>query len=86
MIEWLRNRFSSLLTVLFIITVLAFTVFGGIIGEFFEDVLYKRHGGLIGVILGLVIGLLVGIVTYGFSATIVHMSESTDAILKKLDK
>lgn len=83
MIEWLRNRFSSFVSFLFAITVIAFTIVGAIIGNLWgrgtsNEILIA----IIGASIGFIIGLIVGIGTYGFCATVIHISESTDSLLE----
>ena len=81
MIEWLRNKFSSVVEVVFVLAVIAITIAGGVAGYSAADVL----GCVIGLILGLLLGILSGILTFGFVATLIHISDTNDVIAKKLE-
>ena len=51
-------------------------------GEWFES--YSGFGCCVGLVLGLLFGFISGIIIYGFCATIIHISDSTDSIFLKL--
>ncbi len=83
MIKWLRDKFASMITFFFVLSVILSTVSGGIGGfavgksfGYFND--YSGIGCIIGLIIGCFLGIICGILTFGFFATIVHISESID--------
>ena len=89
MIEWLRNKFSSAISFFFVLTVIVVTISGGVVGYTAGKTLggwHDNYGGIgciIGLALGCGIGIISGILTYGFFATVIHISETTDALLAK---
>jgi len=76
MIEWLRSKFSSLICVFFVLTVIFSTIKGAVIGSALGSLFL-----LLGLILGFIFGLLAGILVYGFLATVINISESLDSVL-----
>ncbi|MBQ1591090.1 MAG: hypothetical protein II077_03505 [Treponema sp.] len=91
MIEWLRDKFSTAINIFFVLYVAFATIFGGIVGYitgkgmggYYHD--YGVIGCFLGLIAGLMIGIVVGILAFGFFATIIHISESCDTMIRKLD-
>lgn len=81
MIEWLRDKFSSVVGVFFVLTVAGVTIAGGFVGYGAAEGL----GCVIGLALGLLLGIFAGILTFGFVATIIHISDTSDIIVKKLE-
>ena len=75
MIEWLRNKFSSAISTLFVLTIIICTIVGAIAGNFF---IRSSSAVIIGGIIGFIFGIVEGILTYGFCATVIHISESID--------
>lgn len=81
MIEWLRDKFSSVVGVFFVLTVTAITIAGGFLGYSAAEGL----GCVIGLALGLFLGIFAGILTFGFVATLIHISDTNDVIVRKLE-
>ena len=90
MIEWLRDKFASAITFFFVVAVILCTICGGISGYTIGKALggyYNNYGGigcLIGLAIGLFLGIISGILSFGFFATIIHISETCDGIASKL--
>ena len=82
MIEWLRDKFASAITFFFVVAVIICTICGGILGYTIGETL----GCLIGLAIGLFLGIISGILSFGFFATIIHISESCDDMASKLDR
>ena len=80
MIEWLRDKFASAITFFFVVAVILCTICGGISGY----TIGKALGCLIGLAIGLFLGIISGILSFGFFATIIHISETCDGIASKL--
>ena len=81
MIEWLREKFSSIICFFFVLSIIAITVAGAIIGQN----LFDTVGCIFGIIIGLLIGTLLGILSFGLFATILDIAETTNASLAKLN-
>lgn len=92
MIEWLRDKFASAITFFFVVAVILCTICGGISGYTIGKALggyYNNYGGigcLIGLAIGLFLGIISGILSFGFFATIIHISETCDSMVSKLDR
>ena len=99
MIEWIKDKFSTLVSVCFVLFVVMATVIGGLIGFGISKLTIagtyyfkaastvssaQIPGILIGAGIGLVIGLLLGIMIFGFMATVIDISETENGILLKL--
>ena len=82
MIEWLRDKFASAITFFFVVAIIICTICGGILGYTIGETL----GCLIGLAIGLFLGIISGILSFGFFATIIHISESCDDMASKLDR
>lgn len=84
--KFLRNGFSALINIGFIVCVIGVTVWGGIIGHG----LGRFSGSIIPTLLGILIGFWIGLITgfeiFGFLATIIHISQNSDRILSELQK
>ena len=83
MIEWIKEKFTSLICFCFVVFVILDTIGGGIIGY-----LIGRGNGIgivLGLIIGIAIGIILGILVFGLLATIINISENTDYILIKID-
>ena len=85
MIQWLRDKFASAITFFFVLGVIITTIGGGIAGYLIGKALggwYNNYGGIgcvIGLVLGLFLGIVFGILTFGYFATVIHISESIDS-------
>lgn len=87
MIEWLRDKFAAVITFFFVVVVILCTICGGISG--YTIGWYNDYGGigcLIGLAIGLFPGIISGILSFGFFATIIHISETCDGMAGKLDR
>lgn len=95
MIEWIKDKFSTLVSVCFILFIVLFTVLGGFLGfgiSSASKLLSYSHsisseqiiGAVIGGAIGLCLGLLFGIMIFGFMATVIDISETENGILLKL--
>ena len=82
MIEWIRDKFASTITFFFVVAIIICTICGGILGYTIGETL----GCLIGLAIGLFLGIISGILSFGFFATIIHISESCDDMASKLDR
>ena len=83
MIKWLRDKFASAISFFFILSVILVTVSGGIAGfavgksfGYYDN--YSGIGCFIGLIIGCFFGIVCGILTFGYFATIIHISETID--------
>ena len=83
MIKWLRDKFASAISFFFVLSVILSTVSGGIAGfavgksfGYYDN--YSDIGCFIGLIIGCLLGIICGILTFGYFATIVHISELID--------
>lgn len=90
MIDWLREKFASAISILYYIWVIFSTILGGIQGYVLGKALsgwqfsWAGTGCFLGFVFGLIGGIVSGILIYGFAATVIHISETNDAILLKL--
>lgn len=85
MIEWLRDKFASAISFFFYISVIVCSISGAIIGKSLGGLEHDSIGCFIGLIIGLFLGIISGILLFGFFATIIHISETCDGIITKLD-
>lgn len=76
-ITWLKERFNSFISFLFVFNVVCYAFLGIVVGGAVDH-------SFIGLILGILIGGSLGVVIFGFIATILSMSETQDRILKVL--
>ena len=81
MIEWLREKFPTVIKVGFIVVVVASAIEGAMLGDAWGGF----FGVLLGIIIGIFLGIWAGIVIFGFCATVIHIADTNDAMLKKLD-
>ncbi len=88
MIEWIRDKFSGIIKLLFVLTILSFVIVGGFIGYNYAFLarINEAMGLIIGAVLGFLIGLIIGITTFGFLATVLHISETNYEISQTLYK
>ena len=92
MIVWLRDKFAPAITFFFVVAVILCTICGGISGYIIGKALgdynnnYGGIGCLIGLPIGLFLGIISGILSFGFFATIIHISESCDDMAYKVDR
>ncbi len=87
MIEWLRNKFASAVAVFFILAVIVCTITGGISGYTIgSENNHEGIGFLIGLVIGLFLGIISGILSFGFFATVIHISETCDGMVTRLDR
>ena len=77
----ITNGFKTMLSVAFIIFVVSCGIWGTIIGYRAN---YNAGGGFLGLLIGLAIGIFIGIELCGYFATIIHISDTNDQILKYL--
>lgn len=77
MVRWLKDCFSGMISVLFVLTVLGFSVGGTLLGVSTGSLLLL----FLYIFAGIVAGLVVGIATYGLLATIVNIAENQEKIL-----
>ena len=92
MIKWIKGKFSSVISVCFILYVIlisvSFAISGVALGKaqsgWTDD--FSFIGLVLGLIIGIAVALLSGILTFGFFATIISISQSNDLILKKIDR
>ncbi len=90
MIEWIKKKFASILTLGFVIYVSLFGIAGFItglglavgIGSVGIGIVICLALGTLGVFLGLFFGILI----FGLFAVIINISDSNEAILKKLNE
>lgn len=91
MIEWLRNKFASIISACFVLYVVLVTTTGAIYGYMIGKAIgtysdnYSGIGLVMGIIIGLPIGVLTGILFFGLIATIIHISESNDALQERFN-
>ena len=76
MIEWLRDKFSSLVGFCFVLFVIIFAVTGAVVGSSIGE----TGGAILGLVIGVLIGIVFGIMIFGFVATIINISETIDCI------
>ena len=81
MIGWIKKKFASILSIGFVLYVILFGFTGFTAG--------MKEGGIALVIcsaLGIFLGLFSGILIFGLYAVIINISDSNEAILKKLNE
>lgn len=81
MIEWLKDKFSSVIAFFFVMTIIIPGVAGAIIGYGIGDGI----GCIVGILIGVLIGVFLGILTFGFIATVINISDNCDYILIKTE-
>ena len=90
MIDWLREKFASAISVLYYIWVIGSIILGGLYGYIIGKMLSSWNfnwagiGCFLGLVFGLIFGIISGILIYGFSATVIHIAETNDQILLKI--
>ena len=82
MIEWLRDKFSSLVGFCFVLFVIFFTATGAIVGS----IIGETVGAILGLVIGILIGIVFGIMIFGFVATIINISETIDYIYEDAEE
>ena len=80
MVKWLKDCFSGMISVLFVLNVIGFAVGGTIFGVTSGSMMML----FVGIFGGLLVGLVVGVATFGFLATIVNIAENQEEILRIL--
>ncbi len=81
--KWLREKFGFAVIILFYIFIVSWAILGYKVGlSWANEFPYIEF--FIAFIFG-IIGFLLAILIYGFAATVVHISETNDEILEKLE-
>lgn len=82
--RFLKNGLRTMTGLLFVLSMIAMTILGGAAGAMVYD--GGSGGGLIilGALAGFVVGLIINVVLYGMIATIIHISDTNEMILKYL--
>lgn len=80
MIDWIEEKFSSVLSVCFVLYVILIAIACGVYGFTIADF----TGTLLGLLIGTVVGILSGIFTFGLCATIISIAQSNNFILEYL--
>lgn len=80
MIEWIRTKFSSMVSLCFVLYIVAISISGAITGFGIG----RGAGLFFGLVLGVLVGILSGILIFGLYATIINISESNEALKKEL--
>ena len=81
MIEWLKGKFASAVSFFYVLTIIACGIGGAIAGYGMA----RGLGLVLGFALGALFGMLMGILTFGFIATIINISDTCDLIYEKLN-
>lgn len=81
MIEWIKEKFASLISLFFVLFVITSVIIGSVIGY----IVSYGSGIIVGGVIGFVIGILLGIICFGLLATIINISTNTDFLLNKVD-
>lgn len=86
MINWLREKFKTSLSALFVLVVIFNGIFGAVLGYIIAPIFDGNadFGIFIGLVIGALIGIMSGIFAFGLGATIIHIADTNDLILKKL--
>lgn len=82
MIEWLKEKFSSIIGIFYIITVILVSIMGAVLGFSVAD----SFGCVLGLIIGVFVGIFLGILTFGFFATIIDISNKCNNLNKKIEE
>lgn len=82
MIEWLKGKFAAVVTIFYFLTFIAFGIGGAITGKM---LLVNGFGLVLGFAVGGLLGMFIGILTLGFFATVINISDTCDLIYEKLE-
>ena len=82
MIEWIKDKFESIVCFMFVFFIICFAVAGAILGHSIGN----SVGLFIGLALGIGSGFLLGIFVFGFIATIMHISDVCEFLYKKIEE
>lgn len=80
MIDWIKEKFSSVLSVCFVLYIVLIAIVCGVFGFQIDPF----TGTALGLLIGTVVGILSGIFIFGLCATIISIAQSNDFILEYL--
>ena len=83
MIEWLKGKFAAVVTIFYFLTFIAFGIGGAMTGKM---LLVNGLGLVLGFAVGGLLGMFIGILTLGFFATVINISDTCDLIYEKLNE
>lgn len=83
MINFIKENFERFVGVLFVLTIIASAIFGGVIGE---GVSRSDAASSIGAFIGLVVGFIVSIIIFGMMATLLQICDNTEKIKNIINK
>ena len=83
MINFIKENFERFVGVLFVLTIIASAIFGGVIGD---GVSYSDEAPIIGAFIGLVVGFIASIIIFGMMATLLQICDNTEKIKNIINK
>jgi len=83
MINFIKENFERFVGVLFVLTIIASAIFGGVIGD---GVSSSDEAPIIGAFIGLVVGFIASIIIFGMMATLLQICDNTEILIAKIGK